>query len=78
MKYIINNCPQITPITKLCNNVCPEVKQCKDISDCLLKQIIDKCDSNISKLLYEGENLKLIEGNKLASEILQIFDLEEC
>lgn len=78
MKYIIRNCPNYD------NRIWQEptcninTADCQSVSDCLLKRIADKCDSNISKVLYEGETLKFIEGNKLASEILQLLNIEEC
>lgn len=49
-KYIIKNCPAITPITKLCNNVLPEVKDCADCTDCVLKQIV----KNLRQVVYAG------------------------
>lgn len=81
MKYIIKNCPKLATNYFSCvENQCGVNTNtlCKNISDCLLKQIAEKCDLNVSKVLYEGESLKFIEGNKLASEILELLDIEEC
>lgn len=74
MKYIIKNCSTIN------NNWCRDKqKHCKDITDCPLKQIVELCDSNVSKVLYEGETskIKFVEGNPLAKKILELLEIEE-
>lgn len=94
MKYIIKNCPAIqnlmewtgefdnneNPIMTLdIADYCIKNKcECVNVDNCLIKQIVNKCDLNVSKVLYEGKSLKFIECNELASEILKLFDLWEC
>ena len=48
MKYIIKNCPALftskgkTFLNDCCNE--PSKKTCKDITDCLMKQIVERAD----------------------------------
>lgn len=87
IKYIIKNCPKLAntnrrigEIFDTCGGIdydTDEFEYCKDVDNCLLKNIVKICDSSVSKVLYEGESLKLIEGNKLASDILKLLDIEE-
>jgi hypothetical protein len=43
--YIVKNCPSILPMTKLCDSEsmfnCGTY--CKDCTDCVIKQVIEKC-----------------------------------
>lgn len=75
-KYIIKNCPAITKSTVCVNDKYSNL--CKDITDCVMKRIVELCDTNVSKVLYDGENIKLIKGNDLAVEILELLEIEEC
>ena len=79
MKYIISNCPAITQITKLCDNACPEVQMCKDIPDCLLKQIVDECKS-AQKTQWIKNKKKPYSPSKaaFARQLLSLLDIEEC
>lgn len=92
-KIIIKNCPSIEDIVNYEINkdgdfiqigidtpdyCIKNKKHCKDITDCLLKQIVELCDANASKVLYEGETLKFIEGNPLAKKILELLGIDEC
>ena len=89
MTYIIKNCPAfkneviktyLTLGVKQFKNVCSAERKetnCKDITDCLLKRIVEMCDSNTTKVLHEGETFKLIEGNRLGSKILELLEIEE-
>lgn len=84
MKYVIKNCDNYTNLDKdwTCRSTIQNRKGCyccKDITDCIMKRIVDECDSNVSKVLYEGETskLKFVEGNPLAKKILELFEMEE-
>lgn len=82
MKYIIKNCPNCWTYNRIYfHPVCGLTYQkggfkektenfecCKDISDYLLKRIVELCDNNASKVLYEGET----------SKILELLEIEEC
>lgn len=86
MKYIIKNCPAITQMTKLCDNACPEVTMCKDITDCLLKRIVNECKMNMSdgdlKYILEHKNnegiIWLTDSSKAILNILKLLEIEEC
>ena len=80
MKYIIKNCDSYNFGCCLSTNGTKLYCQCKDITDCLLKRIVELCDSNTSKVLYEGETskIKFVEGNPLAEKILKLLETEEC
>ena len=74
MKYRITNCPAYLKYNKCLHN-----NHCDNITDCLLKRIVELCDSNASKVLYEGETskLKFVEGNPFAKKILEQLEIEE-
>ena len=70
-KYIIKNCPCLYEYGK--GDCCNDLKYdqhtlCKDCTDCLIKQVIEKC--NAKQDLYSTK--------RFAEEILQLFDIEEC
>ena len=65
-KYIIKNCPA----TKGTNGFCADERTevfCEDVTDCLLKQIVEKC--------YD---YKLYSSQDLAEEILSMLEIQEC
>lgn len=89
-RYIVRNCPAIKEITTLLTSEPPQfqkewhccttgsnLKNCKNITDCVMKRIVELCDTNVSKVLYEGETLKFVEGNPLAKKILELLEIEE-
>ena len=67
-KYVVKNCPAYKGY---CTNEF-RYGQCLEISDCLIKQIIEKC----KKEMQESEKWK-IHGYLLADDILQLFDIQE-
>jgi hypothetical protein len=73
-KYIIKNCPSILPMTKLCDSEsmfnCGTY--CKDCTDCVIKQVIEKCKNEL-----QVRNNWWCGAKPLAQEILQLFDIEE-
>ena len=74
-KYIVKNCPclksQISYKDKLWINGCSELGEvgsrmcCQDITNCVIKQVIEKCKEHPFKDCACGD------------EILQLFDIEE-
>jgi len=72
-KYIIKNCPAILPMTKLCDN--ENMKNppdfCENITDCLLKQIVELCKEEWD--LRPDMN---IDDNS-PKEVLQLLEIEE-
>ena len=78
MSYIIKNCPCYGYDYEECLNTPRDVyKNCYDISDCLLKQIADKCMR--TKLLYKGSDNHFTLGKlTYADFILKDLEIEEC
>ena len=86
-KYIIRNCPAILKMTKVCDDYRttrdnPEL--CKNIKDCLLKQIVDECfkaqrECNCYDIIPEVDCVDCTDGgkNELATEILDLLDIQE-
>ena len=68
-KYIIRNCPALSFSLGF---YCDEYqKKCQDCTDCLLKQIVEKCKGELGRVRTIGKDI-------LADEILQLFEIEEC
>ena len=96
MKYIVKNCPACVISPSVCSEYHikngGKAKDCQDISDCLIKQVIEKCKEADGKVVgttkgkiydYDKKNLveadvPLITVNPLATEIFNIFAIEEC
>ena len=70
-KYIIKNCPALL-ISGICNGRNVKGLACKNNTNCLLKQIVEKCRdvSGYSDFAF-GQRDK-------ADEILSILEIEEC
>ena len=69
-KYIIKDCPAFSAC-----GICVSQEAeclCKDCTDCLLKQIVEKCEEN----KFIGYGAIEIE-NPLYGEIMQILEIEE-
>lgn len=76
-KYIIKNCPACF----LCSDkhVCDENndKYCKDITDCVMKQIVELCKP-VKKEYLEHKLDALIAGKfNIAGKILLLLDIQE-
>ena len=79
-KYIVKNCPAYLGDEDYCTCY---LEVCSDCTDCVIKQVIEKCKG--SKLSYS--NLEILrtacETNQaygkavMAEQILQLFDIEE-
>lgn len=88
-KYIVKNCPNLSESYyadgHISQNECSleiDDRQCVDCTDCLIKQVIEKCRKKkewFSKL-SDGVafDLKTFTGGNLQDEILQLFKIEEC
>jgi hypothetical protein len=67
-KYIVKNCPAILRMTKVCDayETTRDLPQlCKNCTDCVIKQVIEKCKEHPLKDCACGD------------DILQLFDIEE-
>ena len=77
-KYIIKNCPCFVEgiaikgneqKTQTCNNhKVRELTYCADITDCKLKQIVEKC---------KERTVGFIEESFIKDDILQLLDIQE-
>ena len=70
-KYIVKNCPA------RCNGMFKDCigtshKECENCTDCLIKQVIEKCKFLKSTFDYDKAS------NYVTNEILQLFKIEEC
>lgn len=81
-KYIIKNCPARLSKSGLCIEA-PEKKAylCQDCTDCIMKQIVDKCN----KIIFLNGNIDYKEGfsnlavseNFVARQILHLLNIQE-
>lgn len=82
-KYIVKNCPNYNEYDEEWNCLNTDVNDllCVNCTDCLIKQVVEKCKfrSKICKdcgsdVCFECEHLT---GGILANELLQLFAIEE-
>ena len=75
MKYIVENCPAVYIFKNgySCNNLeFDEHKYCKDIPDCVMKQIVRLCKEN--QFFSYGA---VMFGNGLSADVLNLLEIEE-
>ena len=83
-KYIVKNCPAIINCMMLKNSCSNADGYCKDYTNCLIKQVIEKCKKpeqvyrNYDNPLTQVQCNTLFGRITLGNEILQLFDIEEC
>jgi len=97
-KYIIKNCPafqkvgvrgsngKITVLEEVENYCLKEVNSCVACTDCLLKQVVNKCKNEVicDDCELQGTNkcdARMCTNfylNDFAQDILQLFEIEEC
>lgn len=71
MKYIIKNCPAIND--RLCK-LEYDLTHCVDVSDCIIKQIIELCNDVLEQ---ETDPLNSSEMS-FARKILDLLEIEEA
>lgn len=72
-RYVILNCP-----TLMGNRLCysKEIRQCADCTDCVMKQIVEKCKRTLS--INKGFDNEFTLGKMTFAEfILKDIDIEE-
>lgn len=82
-KYIVKNCPCLYEYGK--GDCCNDLKfdqhtLCKDCTDCLIKQVVEKCKNIECPCEFNGADCWECStaGQKtLAEQILQLFEIEE-
>lgn len=74
-KYVIKNCPAIND--HLCK-LETGLTHCADVSNCLFKQIADKCNKEISETKDRGIGNHFADGISLmAHSIKELLEIEE-
>lgn len=86
-KYVIKNCPvcefsdweECTGYLAegyICNDIHTEIVECKDRTDCVLKQIVEKCKRTLS--INKGSDNEFTLGKITFAEfILKDLDIQE-
>ena len=72
-KYIIKNCPALSFSLGF---YCDEYqKKCQDCTDCVLKQIVEKCKENLNSLeaYVDVRSLECV----ILQNILKLLDIQE-
>lgn len=78
-KYIVKNCPSYDKDEQkgyTCTTLSVKSAECKNCTDCLIKQVIEKCrnyDKAILKDLMLFKSVRVI-----VRDILKLFEIEEC
>ena len=83
MKYIVKNCPNLSESYyadgHISQNECSlEIldTKCSDCTDCLTKQVIEKCRNYDKAMLKDLMLFKSVRV--IVRDILQLFEIEEC
>ena len=82
-KYVIRNCPAYCYLGKECHNEESQYgASCCEITDCPLKQIVEKCKAEIrvyrnTLLPNDGTNTIHFGRQSFAYDILQLLDIQE-
>ena len=78
---IIKNCPACRIAPSCCtewNLLHCEWKDCENITDCVMKKIVDKCrDSKFYLQHYGHPENDGVKNYTLAKEILELLDIQE-
>lgn len=72
--YIIKNCPCNVTTEDMCDWENTNETYCQDCTDCVLKQIVEKC--NEQKDIEDALRYKT-NGYMLAKNILELLDIQE-
>lgn len=91
-KYIVKNCPLYEQYdcfnlgkcknSSCCNGI--HIDFCKDISNCLLKQIVDKCKNVECDCLIEKRKCGAMDNMPIccdlwrSKDILSLLEIKEC
>lgn len=76
-KYIVKNCPAYYYLGEECHNKEGQYGvSCCEITNCIIKQVTDKCKDKIRIYEYYDKDYALGQV-EYAKSILQLFDIEE-
>lgn len=82
MSYVIQNCPAILRMTKVCDayETTRDLPQlCKDCTDCVMKQIVELCkEQKVINCNIDGKEqvLKAYYHTHLGDKILELLDIQ--
>ena len=77
-KYIIRNCPCNVTTEDMCDWENTNETYCQDCTDCLLKQIVEKCRLIQDKKFIKGNwKFRSPSKAKFGREILELLDIQE-
>ena len=78
-KYIVKNCPSINGYSYCVSKTTPDLTQCKDCTDCLIKQVVElhkeaerKCEQ-----LTPSEFKQWFEEELIMDVFNKLFEIEE-
>lgn len=74
-KYIVKNCPCYTSKGGYYDCWANQDTWCENVTDCVIKQVIEKCKENLSSL-ETYIDIRSYECTML-QDILNLFDIEE-
>ena len=71
MSYIVKNCPARVLFTDgyFCRQADGNIL-CQDCTDCVMKQIVEKCKDELGRVRTIGKDI-------MAEEILKLIDIQE-
>lgn len=72
-KYIIKNCPAIS-FAGGCKNKEVKVWDCQDCTDCVMKQIVERCKESMD---YHSKDMFILGKTNMAGIILALLQIEE-
>lgn len=80
MKYIIKNCPCNVTTENMCDWENTNETYCDNCTDCLLKQIVEKCKEAIkiynNEEFYEDDCDSFLGESIMAQQILDLLEIE--
>lgn len=77
-KYIIKNCQCIYIDYKGTYECDYKVEFCENVTDCLLKQIVEKCKNSTYTIRTPITQKKITKIKKTAQDILAMLEIQEC
>ena len=80
-KYVVKNCPCNVTTEDMCDWENTNETYCEDCTDCLIKQVIEKCNEAVrtydNEEFYEDDCDRFLGESAFAQEILELFEIEE-
>lgn len=85
-KYVIKNCPACVISPSVCSEWHTKhggkAKDCSDITDCVMKRIVEKCreaQEIMDKEQYYEDDFDTFNGESIMAEtIMDMLEIEEC